>query len=104
MSLALPRRGFLLGALSLVAAPAIVRAGSLMPVRGVPLAAADVYFQQATADWGIITDLSCSFGLEPGMRVTGSLFPGGPFYGIVSRNADGSLGIVPDPQNPVRRA
>lgn len=31
------RRGFITGLISLVAAPAIVRAGSLMPVKGEPL-------------------------------------------------------------------
>lgn len=33
MTIELPRRGFILGLAALVAAPAIVRAGSLMPVR-----------------------------------------------------------------------
>jgi len=58
MTLALPRRRFLTGALSLLAAPAIVRASSLMKVRGVPLfseptlgqlrAVAHVYFRPMT--------------------------------------------------------
>jgi hypothetical protein len=36
MTLALPRRTFLTGALSLIAAPAIVRVSSLMPVKALP--------------------------------------------------------------------
>jgi hypothetical protein len=35
MSLELPRRGFLLGALAVIAAPAIVRFQSIMPVRAI---------------------------------------------------------------------
>jgi hypothetical protein len=36
MALELPRRGFLLGALAAIAAPVVVRAQSIMPVRALP--------------------------------------------------------------------
>lgn len=58
------RRGFITSALCLIAAPAIVRASSLMPVR-------------AWKDWAVLTDESAWFMSPFGFHeITGP-----PFYG-----------------------